>query len=196
MKNEFVSSYMKQGYKQVSQNNEPDYLQTLADVEKDIHVFDSVGDILMLDRDMAMNTIFKDGLSPLQFEHRNFFVDSVVFDVKYSEAYADQYRTQIKQLLELIPQMQVGRKEEYIQDQVYSLLGIRGYAFLSLKKLISNTFKKIDQICSKMIGQHVDILQMQYYKSSKCTLANNLTTSLLMYGIWENYQHTRDVMQI
>lgn len=102
-RNEFVASYMKQGYRHVSQDGEPEYLQTLADVDGDLHVFDSVGDILMLDREKALNEVFKDGLSPLQFEHRNFFVDGVVFDVKYSEAYADQYRTQIKQLLELVP---------------------------------------------------------------------------------------------
>lgn len=92
-KNEFVGSYMRQGYKQVSADTELEYLQTLADIVPDVHVFDSVGDILMLDRDMALETIFKKGLSPLQFEHRNFFVESMVFDMRYSEAYADQYRT-------------------------------------------------------------------------------------------------------
>ena len=93
---------------------------------------------------------------------------------------------------------QPASKDDYISDQVYALLGTHGYPFLSLKKLVVNCFKRVDNLASKLISQHYDLIGMNFYKSSKCTLTNSLTSSLLMFNMWQNMQFAavQDVLPI
>lgn len=187
--NPFVREYMEKSYANgfVLKDSEPMYSADLQDMmETDSLYFDNPINMLLINRELAMQ-YFKD-VRFEQFLHRNLITEKQVSDQPYKVADRQGYVHDSTRLFQLLMKQQPSSKDDYISDQVYSILGIQGYPFLSLKKMILNIHKRIENLAMKAISQHYDLVTMTFYKSSKCTLANNLTTAVLMYDIWQNMQ--------
>ncbi|CAL6012535.1 Conserved_hypothetical protein [Hexamita inflata] len=187
--NKFVRDYLEMSHyqkivSQVATKEQHDNLQDIYNLPEQL-VFEDPAQAFIINREMAAK-YFNNDLN--SFLNRNFIVPSEDLSLKFSERNPTLFKKHISLLMELLMKMQPTAKDDYINDQVYGLLGTHGYPFLSLKKLIVNVHKRLETLSSKMLSQHYDLVNLQYYKSGKCTIVNNLTTSLLMFGIWQNFQ--------